>query len=304
LGALGYATFRLGSAVHLFSKRYELFTLLPTANGLRVGGAVSLAGQPAGLVRSIEFLPIDDDTTRNLIVAISLDERVQDQIRADSRASIRTLGLLGDKTLDISPGTPTSRRLEPGDTVVASSVLDYDRLMIRAADAVDDVVTLTSDLRTITSGLVQGQGTLGMLLTDRRLYDQLNAALRNSNSLLARVRESDGTLSRMLDDPALYTQMLAAASTVDSVARRFVSDRGTIGRLLRDSTVYLSLSSAASRADSLLRGLSEGRGTAGKLLADEELYGQLIRSVSDLTAILDDFRSNPSRYMRGIIRIF
>ena len=301
---LGYAIIRLGSSMHLFSKRYQLYTLLPTASGLRVGGGVSVAGQPAGIVRRIEYLPIDADTSRNLLVVLEIDERLREQVRGDSRAYIRTLGLLGDKTLDITPGTPAAPQLGEGDTLVASGVLDYDRIIARAADAVEDMVLLTADLRVITSGLAAGEGTLGMLLRDRRLYDQLNLALRNSNSLLARVSDSKGTLSRFLDDTTLYQQMLTAATTVDSAARIFTSDKGTIGRLLSDSAVYKTISSAALTADSLLQGLSRGQGTAGKLLTDDALYSQLLRSVSDLTAILDDFRKNPSRYMRGIIRIF
>jgi phospholipid/cholesterol/gamma-HCH transport system substrate-binding protein len=98
--------------------------------------------------------------------------------------------------------------------------------------------------------------------------------------------------------------MLASVGTVDSVARRFASDRGTVGRLLSDSTVYLTINSAALTADSLLKAVARGQGTAGKILTDEVLYSQLLRSVSELTAILEDFRKNPSRYMRGIIRIF
>ncbi len=304
LSLLGYAIIRLGSSMHLFSKRYPLHTLLPTASGLRVGGGVSVAGQPAGVIRRIEYLPIDADTNHNILVVLEIDERLREQVRGDSRAYIRTLGLLGDKTLDVTPGTPAARRLEPGDTLIASGILDYDRIIARAADAVDDMVLLTADLRTITSGLAAGEGTLGMLLKDRRLYDQLNVALRNSNSLLARVRDSKGTFARLLDDSTLYRQMLTAATTVDSVARRFTSDRGTIGRLLSDSVVYLTINRAANTADSLLKGLSRGQGTAGKMLTEDVLYTQLLHSVSELTAILDDFRKNPSRYMRGIIRIF
>jgi phospholipid/cholesterol/gamma-HCH transport system substrate-binding protein len=304
MATLGYAIVRLGSSMHLFGNRYQLFTLLPSASGLRPGGGVSVAGQPAGVIRRIEFLPVDDDTTRNILVVLEIDERMRDQVRHDSRAYIRTLGLLGDKALDITPGTPASPVLDAGDTLQATGALDYDRLLAYAADAVEDVVALTGDLRVITAGLASGEGTLGLLLRDRRVYDQLNLALRTSNTLLARMHNAEGSFARMLDDPALYNQLISAATTVDSVARHFAQDRGTIGRLLRDSSVFLTLRSAAGTADSLLKGLGSGRGTAGKLLNEDLVYEQLVRSVSELTAILEDFRRNPSRYMRGIIRIF
>ena len=97
--------YRLGKAANLFSNRYHLVAFVANANGLKPGGAVTVAGQLAGSVESIDFLPVDGDTTRNLKIVVAVDERIRDQIRTDSRAKLRTQGLLGDKVFDISPGT-------------------------------------------------------------------------------------------------------------------------------------------------------------------------------------------------------
>src|SRR4051812_43122687 len=76
---LAVAIYKLGQAANLFSKRYELITYLPTANGLRSGGTVFVAGQFAGTIKAIEFLPIDNDTTRNLRVRMEVDEGLKSQ---------------------------------------------------------------------------------------------------------------------------------------------------------------------------------------------------------------------------------
>src|SRR5205823_5553027 len=102
LVVLTIAIYKLGQAANLFSRRYELVAYLPNANGLRAGGTVLVAGQFAGTIRSIEFLPVDNDTTRNLRLRMAIDEGLQSQIRSDSKAKVRTLGLLGDKVVDIS----------------------------------------------------------------------------------------------------------------------------------------------------------------------------------------------------------
>src|SRR5262245_42529993 len=99
IGILGAAAYTLGRAANLFSKRYELVVYLPAANGLLQGGSVTLAGQLVGTVKKIEFLPVDFDTTRNLRVVARVDRSVRDQIRGDSEARLRTMGLLGDKVL-------------------------------------------------------------------------------------------------------------------------------------------------------------------------------------------------------------
>jgi len=74
LGILGFAVYKLGKEAKLFGSRYQLVAFVPSANGLREGGAVTVAGQQAGSIRSIEFLPVDMDTTRNLKIVVGLDE--------------------------------------------------------------------------------------------------------------------------------------------------------------------------------------------------------------------------------------
>src|SRR5882672_9408916 len=78
LGIIGVAIYKLGQAANLFAKRYELIAYLPDANGLRTGGAVLVAGQLAGSVKSIQFLPVDADTARNLRLVLQIDEGVKE----------------------------------------------------------------------------------------------------------------------------------------------------------------------------------------------------------------------------------
>src|SRR5205085_2825598 len=149
------------------------------------------------------FLPVDYDTTRNLRVVMRVDRSLQEQIRRDSEVKLRTMGLLGDKVLDITPGTPKYSVLKPGDTVRVAESLDYEAVLAKAAGAVDDVVGLTHDLRKVTGGLAQGQGTIGQLLTYRAMYDQLTGAMARANGLFASLQNPSGTFGRMLNDPTL-----------------------------------------------------------------------------------------------------
>src|SRR3954464_7928429 len=100
------SVYKLGQAANLWSSRYMLVTFLPNANGLVMGGQVTIAGQLAGTIKEIELLPVDYDTTRNLRVVMSVNKELQEQVRSDSKAHVRTMGLLGDKVLDINPGSP------------------------------------------------------------------------------------------------------------------------------------------------------------------------------------------------------
>jgi phospholipid/cholesterol/gamma-HCH transport system substrate-binding protein len=304
VAVLAVAVYKLGQAANLFAKRYELTAFLPDANGLREGGSVMVAGQLAGTVTKIDFLPVDADTTRNLRLTLAVDASVREQIRRDSKGKLRTLGLLGDKVFDITPGTPKFTPLKEGDTVTVIPALDYEAVIAQASSAVTDLVALSKDMRAITGGLVRGEGTVGQLLTNRALYDQLNGTLGRANTMLAKLQNPNGTVGRMLDDPALYNKLVGVIGSTDSLVVSISSGKGTAGLLLRDTTLYRNMVGITRGADSLMRSLSGGQGTAGRLLTDQTLYDQLNKLVTDLSAILADVRRDPSRYTKGMVKVF
>ena len=304
LAILTVAVVKLGEAANLFSKRYRLVVLLPSANGLRVGGTVTVAGQLAGTVASIDFLPPDADTTRNLRVIVEVDQSLQQQVREDSRARLRTLGLLGDKIVDISPGTPRYAVLPPNDTLQVEPALDYEAVLIQASGAVNDMVQLTRDLKGITGGMTRGEGTVGQLLTNRSLYDELNGTLARTNALVTRLQAPNGSFAKLLDDPALYQNLNGMIGSVDSLVRQMRSENGTLGKLLTDDTLYTHLVAITAGADSLVKQVARGNGFAAKLINDQQLYEQLTKTITDLNAILADVRQNPGRYTKGMIKVF
>jgi phospholipid/cholesterol/gamma-HCH transport system substrate-binding protein len=301
---LGVAIYKLGQAANLFAKRYELIAYLPDANGLREGGSVMVAGQLAGTVTKIEFLPVDADTTRNLRLTLAVDLGVREQIRRDSRGKLRTLGLLGDKVFDITPGTPRTQPLNEGDTITITHALDYEAIIAQASGAVTDMVVLARDLRAITGGLAKGEGTVGQLLTNRALYDQLNGTLGRANAMLARFQNPNGSVGRMLDDPALYDRLVGVIGSTDSLIVSLNSSKGSAGLILRDTTLYRNMVGITQSADSLMRSLTNGQGTASRLLTDQTLYDQLNKLVTDLSGILADVRRDPGRYTKGMVKLF
>ena len=117
IAVIAVAILKLGQSAHLFTRRYTLVTFVPSTAGLRVGGQVTVAGQLAGSVKSVDFLPVDYDSTKNLKITVEIDKSLEEQVRRDSQAKLKTQGLLGDKIFDISPGTPRYAKLKDGDTL-------------------------------------------------------------------------------------------------------------------------------------------------------------------------------------------
>src|SRR4029079_13661858 len=239
---MGVAILKLGQSAHLFSKRSPLVSFVPNTAGLRVGGQVTVAGQLAGAVKSIEFLPVDADTTRNLRIIIEVDQSVQSQVRRDSQAKLKTLRLLGDKVFDISPGTPRFAALQDGDTLKLGEALDYEAVLVQASGALDQVVSLTGSLQKVANGVVAGEGTVGQLLTNRQLFDNLNATLATTNTLMARLQNPRGTVGQLLNDPTLYNNLNRVLGSADTLVAQLGgginSGNGTVAKLLHDDELY------------------------------------------------------------------
>jgi phospholipid/cholesterol/gamma-HCH transport system substrate-binding protein len=300
---LGIAVLKLGQAGNLFGKRYQLISFVGNASGLRTGGPVTVAGQLAGSIKDIQFLPPDADTTRNLKLIVEVNYSLRDQVRQDSRAKIKTLGLLGDKVYDISVGTPRYRILRDGDTLAIVPAMDYEAVVVQASQAITEVVLLTRDIKRVTNGITRGEGTLGQLVTNRQLYDQLNSTLTRTSGLMARLENPRGTLGRLLDDPSLYNSLNRAIASAATVISQINRSDGTVGRLLRDDTLYVHLVGVVARADSLVGSMSGGKGTMQKLFTDQQLYDQLLKTVTELNNVLIDVRRDPRRYTKDMIQV-
>jgi phospholipid/cholesterol/gamma-HCH transport system substrate-binding protein len=300
---LAFAAVRLGQAGNLFGKRFQVVSFVANASGLRIGGPVSVAGQLAGTIKDIQFLPPDLDTTRSLKLLLEIDRKLSDQVRADSRAKIKTMGLLGDKVFDISVGTPRYRTLHEGDTLIIAPSIDYEAVVQQASSAINEVVGLTRDLKKVTGGITRGEGTLGQLVTNRQLYDQLNGTLARTSALMSRLENPRGTIGRLLDDPQLYYSLNRTVASADTIIRQITAGNGSVGKLMRDDTLYVHLVSVVSRADSLVGAMASGKGTMQKLFTDQQLYDMLLKTVTELNNVLVDVRRDPQRYTKQMIQV-
>lgn len=303
-----YGVYRVGKIFDVFASRYELTTLAPSALGLRPGAPVTLAGQRIGQVKRIDFIPVEQKVgDDNLRIVIAVADDVQDQIRADSRAFLRTEGLLGDKFMDIAPGTAGARILQPGDTLASGESLDIDQFITLAAAALDQATGVVADLRDLTGGLTRGEGTMGALLRDDQLYGNMTAATGEMRSVLAQINRADGTFGRLIRDPALYEQIHGAIARVDSLGAMILYGDGSMAQLLRSDSAYLSILGTLTTADSavtdmagFINRLTTGDGTVQRLMSDPQLYDQLLRAIVDVQTLINDIRSDPSKYKPNI----
>lgn len=299
LGLLASAIFFVGEVGDVFGERYRLVSLMRSGAGLVPGASVQLAGQNVGQVERIDWIPPEERREQEAAVAVwmAVNREVQNQIRSDSEARLRTQGLLGDRVVDIRPGSPEADVLQPGDTLMSTAPLDYQEILEQASGAVTGLSELTRRLEEIARRALAGEGSLGRLVTDETLYRRLTSLSGSLARVLERADRGEGSLGKLLTDDRLYERMVSVTASLDTLTAGVARGEGTLGRLAVSDTLYREARSAAARADSLLRRLEAGEGTAGKVLTRDRLYEELLRALTDVNALLADLRERPRRYI-------
>ena len=310
---LVYGIMRVGAIFDVFASRYTLVTMVSDVSGLREGAPVTVAGQRVGEVSEIDFVPMTSKQgNSHLRVQLEVNEDARDQIRGDSRVFLRAQGLLGDKFVDISPGTRSAPVLQPGDTIASQAAMDIEQFLTRGGAMLDSASQIVSDMRRITAGLANGEGTMGRLLTNDELYNRMIATTTELQSTLRGVNDPNGTIGRMLHDPAMYNRLMAAISRVDSIGNMVMRGRGTLGRLMASDSLYRGLFGTVTKADTaaanfsaFLNRMTTGNGTIQRLATDPRMYDELLKAVVDLQTLLAEVRTNPKKYVPPVqIKLF
>jgi len=171
LAGLSYFIFSV-SNLSLFEKGHVLQAVFGFANGLKEAAPVRLAGVEAGLVKNMEVFADDNDNKKTKVrVTMWIKEGVE--IPVDSKVTINQLGLLGEKYVEIMPGTSTEF-FKAGTVVVGFDPVPMEKISER-------VYALTDKLEKTIDNINKGQGTVGKFLTDESIYrnlDELTADLK------------------------------------------------------------------------------------------------------------------------------
>ena len=172
--------FWIGKNQMMFGSKYRLSANFKNVAGLATGAEVRVAGIQKGTVRRIDLPRSPDQPVR---VEMELDSDTRGIVREDSTASIRAEGLMGDEYLEISPGSDQSPPVKNDDTLQGAQPVEISDLIGKADGLLDSAngalrgVTQTADnLGSITSKINKGSGTIGALVNDKQVYQNVTEA--------------------------------------------------------------------------------------------------------------------------------
>ncbi len=137
----------------LFQQYVEYRVIFSNVSGLKVGSEVHLAGVTVGNVKEIIITP-----KGNSMVTFQVIKKYSDRVRQDSQASIGFMGLLGEKSLDLTAGSPASSPIPPEGLVASVEPLDITQLLAKAGPSLENLQKILSNLATLTDSLVGKEG--------------------------------------------------------------------------------------------------------------------------------------------------
>ena len=301
-----------------FSKKLHVKARFANADGLRPGSEVRLAGVRIGKIDEVRLLPPSDKPTDPKVEArLAIDSEIDgrpatDLIRTDSTAQLGSPGLLGtDKLINIIPGTSVAPPVPENFELRSASATDFGALTESGNDLMQQLNRLSGEFTGIAERINRGEGTLGRFVNDEAFYNNLNAAIRDTQSLIRQIESGQGSAGRFVNDPALYNNLNAVSQQLQSIASDLRQGRGTAGKLLTDEAIYndaraaiARVNTTAERLDNVISGVQRGEGTVGKLFTDDQLYSNVNQLSAESVKLIYDFRQNPKKYLTIKFELF
>ncbi|MFP3868265.1 MAG: MlaD family protein [Desulfobacteraceae bacterium] len=200
----------------LFEKRLEYQTVFHNIGGLKEGAEVRLSGVTVGSVKKISF-----DPGGNIIVEFEVLAEYRERIRRDSKATIGYIGLLGDMCLDITSGSPEVAALPPGSTIPSVEPLDLTVFLERATPSLENLQNILANLNKITASWADERGTL-------------NRMIKQLNEITVKINEGQGSLGMLVNDPGIYNDLRKAIAGTERIIASLNDQKGLMATLLHD----------------------------------------------------------------------
>lgn len=297
----------VGEKWNPFQKNVMYKTYLTSITGLKVGDPVRLAGVDVGRITDIVVL--------NDKIQIDFEVKPGTRIKTDTVAGLRLTNLLGGQFLGLSFGSPNAPLLPEGGVVRGKDVANIDIIVDDMSDVVKETKVLIRSLNenqqevlakvsgmldenrgnlreaitnfsSITEKMDRGEGSLAMLLNDKKLFEDASSAVASLKLVSGKIERGEGTLGKLVNDETVYNDasalikdlregtkdLNAGMKDVKEIAAKVNRGEGTLGKLVNDETLYTDLRDASKNVKEITHKINTGQGTIGKLVNEDQLY--------------------------------
>ncbi len=292
--ALAWITFESLSGGQLFKKRgYTLVAPFANLKGLKTGDDILMAGVKIGSVAQTRL------GNQRVEAVLTIEPKVS--IPADAVASVETSSLLGSQHLAVSFGRAATF-LKDGDEIHTKNTTDMNEVIAQLGSL---GAKLESVADGVSKALGGGEGSSSMFSKLDKIVTEngpkLTETIANLQDITAKIKNSEGTIGKLVNDPKLHDELLASVSEIKLAAadaRTFMGDaktivadvksgKGTLGVLLYDEAAANNIKVTAANLRSISDKINSGQGTLGKLISDDGMYKDLQSTLKKADQMID-----------------
>ena len=263
LALLVIAIFLLGQKNSLFSSTFSVKAYFKDVQGIKNGATVRLSGIDVGSVNKINIV---NDTSGRVEVFMNLQTDIQRFIRTDTKATIETEGLVGNKVVVLKIGTSSAEPVRDGGFIQSEEPLGFSAIIAQTEGTMQYTKSMTKDLSEIVGRVNKGEGTIGKLLKDEELYN-------NAASL---TKKADQSLKSITDE---LTGIVGVFDTLGQGVKNVVSN----------------VNSVVSNVDTIIINVNQGRGVLGALLTSGKYDSTIAAVITNVEKMSEDARISASR---------
>ncbi|ESU18574.1 ABC transporter permease [Flavobacterium cauense R2A-7] len=260
----------IGKKQNMFGKTSHISTVFNNVNGLQLGNNVRYSGINVGTVKEIEM--INDTLIR---VDMIINDKILPHIKKDAIATISSDGLVGNMIINILPGKGNAPVVKAGDVIKSFSRVRTEDILKTLSVTNENAAILTADLIKITKEITDGKGTVGMLLNDTSMANDLKETLQYLKITSKGTTESVANLN----------QLIASLNQKDNVIG-VINDTVVANKIKQ---IVVNLEKSSVKIDNVIENLNttitnakEGKGAINYLSNNPELVQKIDSTMTNI----------------------
>lgn len=265
--------FTVGTQRKTFVKGVAVKAIFDDVSGLQPGNNVWLSGVKIGIVKNIIFL----EGTR-VEITMNIDKDARPHIMKDAKAKIGSDGLIGNRIVIIYGGTEAAGNVSGGDYLKSENGISTDDILATLQLNNKNLLEITGNLKMISKKINDGQGTIGKMINDRSIADNLHSTLANFKKVSA---ISGAAVAKVDDFVSGLSRQGGLANEIVNDTVVFAEFKRTMDQLTQASATLSDFTQNLNRAG---KSLNKTDNAAGAILNDPQIASDLKNIIKNLDA--------------------
>ena len=292
-----------------FTHKITLRSFFDNASGLREGAPVRLAGVDIGNVTAIRI--VKEKPMTPVEVTMKVNTKYAFNLRKDSVTLMSTAGILGETFVDVDSSTAKGPEATDGDILAARDQPDIQDVVRSSQGTLQNMDSLLKRVDRIVAFIESGQGSIGKVIYDPALYNQLNATVVEFKGLVDDIQSGKGSIGPLITSDEAYKKVMAAVDKVNKTVanvRSLTNDinagKGALGKMAHDQEFADKLQQTLNNLEALSERLEKGEGSVGMLFKDPALYNNSNEMLVETRELVKSIRENPKKYLTFHVKVF